>query len=316
MTADDAVTRHLVAGPAPERLHELADLLDLPAQARRGVLHVLDVGANPLDDVPVYLPLLDQGLARVTGFEPQPDAFARLVRCARPDERYLPWALGDGTVQELRVCAAEGFSGLLEPDPEQLAVLTDFPRLAAVTARSPVPTRRLDDVAAQERLGRVDLLAMDAQGSELQILEHGAQALEGLLAAQVEVSFHRLYEHGPVLGEVDRALRGLGLVPHAFVSTRTWPLAPIPWADPLQARARHLVEADMLYLLDPARWGGLDDDSLRRLVLTAAAAYGEVGTGLVALRHLVGRGTLGPAAEPAYRRWSGADRSDLPPTTG
>lgn len=302
---DAAVTRHLAA--APERLDELADLLEVPAQDRRGAVHVLDVGANPLDDVPVYLPLLRAGLARVTGFEPQPDAFARLTRLSGPDERYLPWALGDGTVQELRVCAAEGFSSLLEPDPGQLAVLTDFPRLAAVTSRSAVRTRRLDDVAAEEGLGPVDLLAIDAQGSEHQILDHGRAALGGLLAAQVELAFHRLYEDGPAMADVDRSLRSMGLVPHAFVSTRTWPLAPVPWADPLQTRARHLVEADMLYLLDPAVWGRLDEDRLRRLALVVAGAYGETGTGLVALRHLIARGTLRPGTESDYRLWCGAE---------
>lgn len=300
MDGDAAVTVHRPGPAAPQRVLDLAALLGLADGVP--AVHVVDVGANPLDDVPPYLPLLRAGLARVTGFEPQAGAPDRLRRQAGPHERYLPYALGDGGVHELRGCAAEGFSSLLEPDPDQLAVLTDFPALAAVTSRTPVPTRRLDDVAREDALGPVDLLTVDAQGSEPAILAHGRTALAGVLAVQVEVAMHRLYRDGPLLADVDAELRGQGLVPHALVSTRTWPLAPVAWADPLQATARHLVEADLLYLRDPRGWGDLAEDRLRALVLLAAAAYGEDGTGLVALRHLVDRGVLAPDAETVYRR--------------
>ncbi len=33
---------------------------------------VVDVGANPIDGVPPYRPLLAKGLCTVVGFEPQP----------------------------------------------------------------------------------------------------------------------------------------------------------------------------------------------------------------------------------------------------
>jgi hypothetical protein len=35
---------------------------------------VVDIGANPIDGDPPYRTMLHQGLCRVTGFEPQPEA--------------------------------------------------------------------------------------------------------------------------------------------------------------------------------------------------------------------------------------------------
>lgn len=39
---------------------------------------VVDIGANSIDGDPPYKPMLDLGLCRITGFEPQPDALATL----------------------------------------------------------------------------------------------------------------------------------------------------------------------------------------------------------------------------------------------
>lgn len=323
--ADRALTAHLAPPVTGAPLDELASLLgvsaDAPPEGAGRPVEIVDVGANPLvGEPPTYTPLLDAGLARLTGFEPQPEALAALLERRGTHERFLGLAVGDGAEHDLRICAEAGFAGLLEPDVEQLRVLTDFPELATVTDRVRVPTVRLDDVAEIER---ADLLVLDAQGSELAILQHAGRLLtgtvtdtggtggtggtgdtgtSGTVAVQVEVAFHRLYTGAPVFAEVDLHLRAAGFVPHTFVTTRTWPLAPVAWADPLEARSRHLVEADMLYVRDPARLPALGVPALRAGVLIAVGAYGCLGLGLVLLRELVQRGSLAPSAEADYRR--------------
>jgi FkbM family methyltransferase len=272
------------------------------AAAERPV-DVVDVGANPIDGDPPYRLLLDAGLCRVTGFEPQPAALATLRTQAGPAERYLPYAVGDGAQHTLYLCATSGFASLLEPDDGQLELLIDFPRLAKVTGSELVDTKRLDDI---DEIDRIDYLKIDIQGGELAVLEAGRRKLAGAVAIQVEVGFHRLYRDQPTFADVDLELRQQGFVPHQFVTTRTWPVAPVVWADPLQQAARQLVEADVLYVRDPVRMDLLDDGRLARLALIADVVYGSFGLALRCVLELIRRAVLDPHADQDYRALASA----------
>src|ERR1700728_4243391 len=81
-------------------------LAQILAPARRTA--IVDVGANPIDGEPPYKAMLAAGLCEVTGFEPQVQALARLEQKKGPFERYLPYALADGTQRTLHVCELEG----------------------------------------------------------------------------------------------------------------------------------------------------------------------------------------------------------------
>jgi FkbM family methyltransferase len=259
---------------------------------------VVDVGANPIDGDPPYQLLLDAGLCRVTGFEPQLQALSELHRRAGPNERYLPYALGDGDRHTLRLCETSGFASLLEPDERQLRLLTDFPRLARVIGQEPIDTQRLDDI---DEIDRIDLLKMDIQGGELSVLRAGRKKLARTVAVQTEVGFHRLYHEQPTFADVDLELRDQGFVPHQFVTTRTWPLASAGWGDPLQQASRHLVEADVLYVRDPTHFEELDVGQLARLALVCDAVYGCFGLALCCVLELIVRGALDDGAEHRYR---------------
>lgn len=295
--ADEALTEHLRSADVAS----VTALSALLAPARP--VRIVDVGANPIDDRPQYAALLAGGAAHVTGFEPQPEALARLRRLAGPDETYLPYAIGDGGRHELRICASDGFSSLFEPDERQLELLVDFPRLARVVDRLPVDTVRLDEV---EEVNGLDYLKLDVQGSELSVIEGGRRLLADAGAVQVEVGFHRLYRGAPTFAEVDLALRSSGLVPQQFVSTRTWPLAPARWADPWQAEARQLVEGDLLYVRDLTTVGEWTVDQLNCLALVAHGAYRSVGVVVRVLTELIRRGDLPKDAVERYLALSGA----------
>ena len=275
---------------------ELAALADLSQLDER--LEVVDVGANPIDGDPPYLPLLESGLANVTGFEPQAAALERLTQSAGPNERYLPYVIADGAEHTLHLCASDGFTSLLTPDPAQLALLTDFPRLAEITSTETVQTARLDDVL---ELPRLDLLKMDVQGGELAVIEGGSRLLGEAVAIQTEVGFHRLYAGGPTFADIDLALRSHGFVPQGFVSTRTWPMAPVQWTDAMQTSARQLVEADVLYVLDPVRLDLIEAPRLKRLALIAHGGYAAAGVSLRCLLELTSRGDLPQGTAEAYR---------------
>lgn len=265
---------------------------------------VVDIGASLLEDLPPYLGLLQAGGCRVTGFEPRPDAHAELVAQAGDDERYLNAAVGDGRAHTLYECASPGFSSLLAPDPEQLAMLTDFPRLATVEATSELTTRRLDELA---EIGQLDLLKIDIQGAELSVFQHGRRTLAGAVAVHTEAGFTRLYRDQPTFAEVDQELRAHGFAPHQFISVRTWPLAPVQWADPIEVASRQLVEADVLYVRDPAQLGQCSEDQLEQLAVIAGGIYASAGLAYRCLLELDARRGTARA-----ERYHAAVAADLP----
>jgi FkbM family methyltransferase len=312
-SADLAVVHAANAATGADRAAQFAQrvgALLAPALAEGSVekpVDVVDIGANPIDGDPPYRLLLDAGLCRVTGFEPQPAALDTLRRQAGPAEQYLPYAVGDGARHTLFLCATSGFASLLEPDDQQLELLIDFPRLAKVTGTEQVDTRRLDDI---DEIDRIDYLKIDIQGGELAVLRAGRRKLAQTVAIQAEVGFHRLYRDQPTFADVDLELREQGFVPHQFVTTRTWPMAPVVWADPLQKAARQLVEADVLYVRDPVRMELLDDGQLARLALVADVVYGSFGLALRCVLELISRGVLDAKADSDYRALATARLGD------
>lgn len=123
--------------------------------------HVVDIGANPIDGDPPYKPMLELGLCTVVGFEPQPEAFAELLKRRGPFEYYLPYAVGDGGTHRLKICRAPGMTSLLEPDEKMLRLFNLFPYFGEVVATVEIETKKLDDIA---EIDSIDFLKIDIQG--------------------------------------------------------------------------------------------------------------------------------------------------------
>jgi FkbM family methyltransferase len=254
---------------------------------------VMDVGANPIDGDPPYKAMLEAGLCEVTGFEPQPHALARLNGKKGPREHYLPYALGDGTERMLNVCALDGMTSLLIPDPAHLALFNRFPEWGTVTSRQPVATRKLDDIA---EVGEMDLLKMDVQGAEREVLAHGRAKLQATVAVQLEVSFVSLYHKQPSIGDMDLLMRGLGFPPHCFADVKVWPLAPTLVSGKDNVGLRQLLEADLVYVRDFTHAANLSPEQWKQLALIAHHCYGSFDLALRCLNMLIERGALAATA--------------------
>jgi len=260
---------------------------------------VVDVGANPIDGDPPYLPLLRGGLCRVTGFEPQEAALGELQRRKGPHESYFPYVIGDGGAATLRICAAPGMSSLFEPDARALALFNGFAQFGEVKARLPVQTRRLDDVA---EIRHLDFLKIDVQGAELAVFRGARGKLARAVAIQTEVSFVTLYENQPALGEVDVELRAQGFVPHTTAAVKLWPIAPyVAGGNPRQA-LNQLLEADLVYVRDLARPERLDDEQLKHLALVAQHCYQSYDLALRCVVQLEERGAVAKGSRERYRQ--------------
>lgn len=274
----------------------MADLLHaLLAPAR--LTAVVDVGANPVDGNPSYKPMLEAGLCEVVGFEPLPEAFQALQEKKGPRERYLPYALGDGTDQVLHICDLEGMTSLLVPRPEHLALFNLFPKWGQVKSAMPVTTRKLDDI---EEIQELDFLKMDAQGSEYEILNHGQAKLARAVAIQTEVSFITLYEGQRAFGAMDLKLRELGFIPHCFAELKVWPLSPTVVGDKPNKGLRQLLEADMVYVRDFTQAKNMSAEQWKHLALIAHHCYGSIDLAVRAINILAELGAVSKDTSKRY----------------
>jgi FkbM family methyltransferase len=240
-------------------------------QVELPTIDLIDIGAMP-EGEDRYGPLVKQGLARVTGFEPNPQQFQRLAVRQGP-YRYLPYFLGDGGAATFHVARYPGCSSLYEPDP---AVIDLFTSIGAdeggnftVVQRVPIQTRRLDDIP---ELGRADFIKVDVQGAELDILRHGTGVLATTLLIECEVEFLPLYKGQPLFGDVSTFLAAHGFVLHKLIDVGGRCLRPLVFNNNLFAPISQVLWADAIFIRDISRLERFADGEL----LKAAAILHEV----------------------------------------
>lgn len=280
-------------------------------------LRVVDIGANPINEVPPYVPLLNAGLAEVVGFEPNPEALAELNARKGPNERYLPFAVADGRRHLLRVCVSSGMTSLLPPNAELLGYFHGFPHWGRVLREVEVDTVRLDDL---DDVGGIDYLKIDIQGGELMVFENGAGKLRDCLAIHTEVEFLPLYVGQPLFAEIDQFMRRHGFVLHMMQPLVKRTIAPLsggegpdlgPAFRTTHAEALRLLEnafggnphaglnqvlwTDALFIRDFTRLSLLDGEQLAKYALLLHDVYRSYDLALRALMELDRRGGTGHA---------------------
>ncbi|MDT7769725.1 MAG: hypothetical protein QOI30_2735, partial [Mycobacterium sp.] len=241
--------------------------------------------------------MLTQGLCHVTGFEPQHDALLELQEACGPNERYLPYAVGDGEAHTLNICRSSGMTSLLKPDALNLKLFDYLRTWGEVIERVPLQTHRLDDIG---KIRHLDFLKIDIQGTELAVFQSGRNKLAECVAIQVEVSFVTLYENQPPLGDVDLELRSQGFMPHCFAGVKNWAIAPfVVGGDPRRA-LNQLLEADIVYVRDFARADAMTDEQLKHLALIAHHCYGSFDLALRCVALLEDRRAVGAGSGQRY----------------
>ena len=248
---------------------------------------VVDVGANPIDGDPPYSSMLKAGLCRVTGFEPQSDALAKLEVRAGPNERYLNSVVGDGENHTLNVCVSSGLTSLLTPDPAVIALYSDLMMGSQILECIDVETRRLDDL-----IDHLDFLKIDVQGSELSVFRNGRERLSAAVAVHTEVAFRPIYKNQPSLGDIDLELRSLGFVLHHFPHAKRFKMEPATRAYENHEPSGQIVDGDAVYFRDLSRPDLMDDEQLKHLALIAHFAYHAYDEVLHCIGLLERRGAL------------------------
>jgi FkbM family methyltransferase len=257
---------------------------------------VADIGANPTDENPPYKPMLDIGLCRVTGFEPNEEAFARLT--TRSNERYLPFVVGDGDPHKLNIYCGSTMTSLFEVDLETLDLFPEFTAWTRLLKQVDVSTHKLDDIAEIENL---DYLKIDVQGSELAVFQCGKSKLADTVVIQTEVSFIPLYKQQSPFGEIDIELRGQGFIPHCFANVKRWPISPHVFETDIWATSNQLLEADIVYVRDFVHPETMTDEQIKHLALIAHYCYKSFDLTLRCIMLLEQRGILQFGAQQEYR---------------
>ncbi len=277
---------------APVYLSCLFDLLGA-VRNRIGRLKVIDVGAMAVDSHVVHARLLERDAADVVGFEAEPDECAKLRANAPPHHTFVECAVADGNERTFHRNAFAMTSSLYPPN---VALQEQFENLAGFCEpkqRSPISTRRLDDIP--EARG-AHYLKLDVQGAELDVLANASKVLETCLMVVTEVAFVPVYEGQPLFADVDVQLRSSGFQFHRFLELvgRGFRPLKVKHDSPLLGQT---LWADAVYVRDFLRFDHLEVDDLLRLAVLVEL----VGSHDLAHRALVfAQNKGGPALASSY----------------
>jgi FkbM family methyltransferase len=258
---------------------------------------IVDIGANPIDGEPPYKGMLAKRLCTLVGFEPQPEALARLNGNKSDLETYLPYAVGDGSRGTLKVCQAPGMTSLFTPEPRVLNLFPNFAHFGRVVREIEVDTRTLDSIT---EVAQLDFLKIDVQGGELAIFCNGKARLGNAIALQTEVSLVPLYRDQPVFGDIDLALRDLGFIPHMFAHINKRMILPLHNAENPYMSLNQLLEADVVYVRDFTHPDRMSSEQLKHLAIIAHHCYASYDLAANCIHQLMARAALPADAMERY----------------
>ena len=232
-------------------------------------ISVVDIGAASMGPgTDAYGPLLKYPQTIVCGFEPNADACAARNAAAAPNQRYLPYFIGDGSSRTFFVCENPLTSSLYEPDA---ALLARFQRLdLPVRGREPVQTTRLDDAG----VAAVDYLKLDIQGAEIDAICGGPKTVAQALVIHTEVEFIPMYKGQGLFGDVDVALRRHGFMFHNFVGLFSRQYKPLQYNnDPFSAGSQLLFAEAAVYVRDLSQIDALPREQLLKFATIMHDVY-------------------------------------------
>lgn len=246
-------------------MHSNIDLGKMLFESEPFCINVLDVGAihNPGEEAP-YAGLVQDGHARVVGFEPDEAGCARLNESYGPPHRFFPHFVGDGKPAVFYETNWALTGSLYKPNRPLLEKFGNLHEVTTLRAEHPVDTVRLDDI---EGLGDIDFIKIDVQGAELSVFRGGPRILREAVVIQTEVEFVELYLGQPLFADVDRALRAAGYQFHTFLGLGSRCFKPVAVDGNLNKGMRQLLWADAIYIKDWMNLESLPEAKLKKMAI-------------------------------------------------
>lgn len=270
--AAPALTRpwfeRIARGSADARLRNLKLLRDEVLQLAEPPL-LIDIGAAAFSwDPQRFDALVDAGLLKCLGFEPDEDSFTALQKKQAPHRHYVKKAVGNGLPGVFHVCNGAHMNSLLPPNTAVLEDLMGY-QTCKVLRTVPIETVALDDVP--EARGAA-MIKLDTQGTELEILQHAVHVLESAVVLQFEAATLQTYQGAPSLFTIGAWLESQGFVMHSLAKMQKGRyVCPLPGIAP-QVQSQ-LLEVDPVFIPSPLRWSELSAQRLLNLAYLMHALY-------------------------------------------
>lgn len=234
-----------------------------------------------------YATLLRNDLCDVWGFEPQEDAFNRLVAEKGPRENYLPHAIGNGRRKNLYVCKGGGFTSLYKPNRGFVELMGRWGTGLTVKEVVEVPTRRLDSV---KEIPEFDLLKIDVQGGETTVFRGGKTKLETAVAVITEAAVIPLYEDQPLLDVQMKELQGVGFYLHKFLFLKAYIVSGENLGRLRPRRNKNQsVDGDVVFLRNIFAIRNYDTEKLKHLAMLADSVFESFDVTVLAMEILAER---------------------------
>ncbi|MEM6307098.1 MAG: FkbM family methyltransferase [Pseudomonadota bacterium] len=231
--------------------------------------HIVDVGANPAEEVP-YAPLLQAGGCHLTGFEPQQHAYEKLLKIKGPNETYHCFAVGDGQKRPLHLMAHDTMTSFYKGRPKGTQYLRRFGPALEIKETVELDTVALD----QSEVTPFDLLKIDIQGGETIVFDGADDHLKHAVAVIPEVRWYQLYEDEPMFAGVDIALRKRGFALHKFMFNKALILPTSQYNAMMPgAHTNQLIDGDAVYIKDMADLGQYSAERLKHLAILADGVW-------------------------------------------
>ena len=229
-------------------------------------INILDVGAALIDERPSYQSLIDAGVGRLFGFEPDQQACVRLNKEYGEPHRIFPNFVGDGRRATFHETNWEPTGSLYAPNSKLLEKFQNLAEVMTPVATHAVETIRIDDIA---EIDDVDFLKIDVQGGELSVMRNAIRALSNTLIVQTEVEFVELYQGQPMFADVDIFLREQGFQFHTFMVFGGRAFKPLVPKNGVNTGFRQWLWADAIYVRDWMHLESLSEVKLRNYAILA-----------------------------------------------
>lgn len=253
--------REVLGRPPPSFAPALARLVERIG----GRVTLLDIGSR--NGIGVFAHLAEH--THAYGFEPNPEEYRRLVSRTTDFDKlagkprspyaklsYFPTAVaGHSGEATLHVTRSPSASSLYAPNASLLDRF-DIARKFDVVEKEKVRVDTLQNVCRENRLARIDLLKMDAQGAERDILRGSLPYVrQSVGVIKTEVCFNQMYLGQGLFADIDLTLREAGFElldieiddvhRRAKVDSKS-PRRQLLWGDAIYARMSHAVAESAL----------------------------------------------------------------------
>lgn len=235
-------------------------------------LSICDVGAaiGINADKPEWDGLVEAGLAKVIGFEPDENALLALKKFSSHYE-FLPYFIGNGQPQKFHLNSFPETNSLLPSNHEFLKHYAMLGPLMKTKEIIDCETTTLDDALGGRK---IDVLKLDVQGAALDVLQGGLETLKNTLFVKCEVEFNPLYEGQPLFAEIDQFMREQGFMLYRFFPLKNLPLLPLDLSGEKLNTFGQVGWTDAIYVPNHDRLPSFPKHDLQLVALFSALCFG------------------------------------------